>query len=140
MKLFLASVDSAPYANLYEHNNYLISYFYINTEKKLQNNVKQHTQNANILLDSGAYSAWKKDITIKVDDYIKFVDENKDKLWHYVELDVKATDTISVADSIKLTKLNQTIMESADLTPVPVFHANSLVSSEREVALKYLDE
>jgi len=68
-----------------------------------------------IFLDSGAYSAHTKGITIDIQEYIKFIKENKEHLTVYANLDV-----IGDADA---TLANQKIMEEAGLHPMPTFHA-----------------
>jgi hypothetical protein len=101
---------------------------------------RNHAPKADLLIDSGAFSAWKKNEVIVIDKYIAFLQENRKEFWNYVELDVKGTATISVKESIKQTRENQRIMEEAGLTPLPVFHANTIVSTEADEALKYFEE
>ena len=140
MRIFLAAPDSsAGYLDLSKHDNYLISYYYMNSDKKVQDFI-QHAPDASILIDSGAFSAWKKNESIKIDQYISFIKSNEKYFWNYVELDVKSNDTISVKESIKQTRQNQKIMEEAGLNPLPVFHANTIISSEADEAKKYFNE
>lgn len=68
----------------------------------------------NVFLDSGAYSAFKKHIEIKVEDYIDFIKRSKDTISVYANLDV-------IGDA-EATLKNQKIMEDAGLNPIPCFH------------------
>jgi hypothetical protein len=68
----------------------------------------------NILLDSGAFSAWSKNKKINIDEYISFIKERSSLIDHYVNLDV-------IGDP-EATLSNQKYMESKGLSPIPVFH------------------
>lgn len=82
----------------------------------------------NIMLDSGAYSAWSHNKTIDVRDYIKFVKKVKDQVWCYVNLDVipgsiERTRTLEeVEASAAKSYQNLERMRDAGLRPLPVFH------------------
>ena len=65
-----------------------------------------------IMLDSGAFSAWNAGKTIDINKYISFIQDNHIEL--YFNLDV-------IGD-VEGTKRNQAIMEHAGLNPIPVFH------------------
>lgn len=67
-----------------------------------------------IFLDSGAFSAWSKKITIDIQEYIRFIKENKQHIDVYAVLD-------DISDPEK-TLSNQQIMEDAGLNPLPCFH------------------
>lgn len=68
----------------------------------------------NILLDSGAFTAFVKHKEITIDSYIAFVKENSHFFWQYFNLDVIGDAEASIK--------NQRIMEKAGLSPIPVFH------------------
>lgn len=82
----------------------------------------------NILLDSGAYSAWSHNKTIDVRDYIKFVKQVKDQVWCYVNLDVipgsinrkRTREEVEVSAAKSYQNLER--MRDAGLRPLPVFH------------------
>lgn len=81
-----------------------------------------------LLLDSGAFSAWMRRETLDVKEYIRFVKEFEPLLWHYVNLDVipgqrdhKRTSA-DVLESAKASYRNQQIMKDAGLRPMPVYH------------------
>lgn len=70
----------------------------------------------NVILDSGAFSAFKQKKEVNIQDYIDFILKNRHMLTFYANLDV-------IGDSEK-TWQNQKMMESAGLSPLPVFHMN----------------
>ena len=73
---------------------------------------------SDIVLDSGAFSAWSLGKPIKLQDYINFVHEHKSKFTWYANLDV----IVDPSKSGKLTWENQCEMELQGLKPLPVFH------------------
>ena len=81
-----------------------------------------------LFLDSGAFTAWDKGETIKIEDYIKFVHDVKDYCWAYANLDVipgSPKRVRTVADtkvSAEQSYRNLQIMKDAGLRPLPVFH------------------
>ena len=81
-----------------------------------------------LMLDSGAYSAWKKGIKINIDEYIKFVEDNREYIDVYINLDV--------IDNGQASFDNWKYMRSCGLNPVPVYHA----STDVKYLIKYLKE
>lgn len=84
---------------------------------------------ANVLLDSGAFSAWNRGETIDVKDYITFVKANRHLVSNYVCLDTipgsmgrMDRSQESIESSATASYKNQQIIKSAGLTPIPVFH------------------
>ena len=67
-----------------------------------------------IILDSGAYSAFTKGKSVNLFDYMKYIEENAEYISWYVALDV-------IGDSFS-TKAYYEIMRSKCFNPVPVFH------------------
>jgi len=67
-----------------------------------------------VLLDSGAYSAWKRGRSISLDDYMDYIREHH--ITQYFNLDVVGNP--------EDTAVNQATMEAAGLSPIPVFHYN----------------
>lgn len=67
-----------------------------------------------LFLDSGAFSAWTRGITINLQEYIDFIKTNNEYLEHYAVLDV-------IGDP-EATYRNQKEMESQGLKPIPCFH------------------
>jgi len=68
----------------------------------------------NLFLDSGAFSAFTKGVTINIEEYITFIKENQNVIAVYANLDV-------IGDPAG-TLTNQKIMEAAGLNPLPCFH------------------
>ena len=79
--------------------------------KNLMNLIRGYPD-TEIMLDSGAFSAWNAGKEIDINKYISFIKENNIKI--YFNLDV-------IGD-VEGTKRNQAIMESHGLNPIPVFH------------------
>jgi len=68
-----------------------------------------------ILLDSGAFSIWKRGFNVDILDYVTYIE--KHDISKYIVLDV-------IGDHEK-TMENQKIMEELGLNPIPVFHMTS---------------
>lgn len=83
----------------------------------------------NLMLDSGAFSAFTKNVEINIYDYIKFIKKNEKYITHYINLDV-------IGDPVK-TYENQKIMEGERLKPIPAFH---VMFESKEWLKKYIDE
>lgn len=91
-----------------------------------------------IMLDSGAFSAWKAGGSIDIDDYIGFIEENGAAIDHYINLDVIPDGEASYK--------NFQYMKRRGLNPIPVFHtctpAKYLVAYLKEsayIALSVVD-
>ena len=67
-----------------------------------------------LFIDSGAFSAWSKGITIDINEYIKFIKKYQKYLSYYANLDVIGNP--------EATWQNQKKMEVSGLTPMPCFH------------------
>lgn len=67
-----------------------------------------------IMLDSGAYSAFTKGRTVNLFDYMRYIDENADHISRYVSLDV-------IGDPFT-TKAYYEIMRNKGFDPIPVYH------------------
>ena len=101
--------------------NILVSFYYIDnpTIEKL----REHKETTRFLLDSGAFSAWKKGKTIEVDDYCRFIEKLTPIIepWRYFTLDV-------VGDPVK-TQENYEIMLKRGFKPIPIFTRGENISS-----------
>jgi hypothetical protein len=128
MKIFLASIETVfKYVDITSHNHYLASYFYLNNQKLLEE-IREHFESnprIELFLDSGAFSAWRRNLELSVIDYTNFVATNEDFFWEYINLDVKPNINISFESSIKQTAENQKYMEESGLKPIPVYHLNT---------------
>lgn len=67
-----------------------------------------------IILDSGAYSAYTKGKSVNLFDYMAYIAENAEYISRYIALDV-------IGDSFA-TKAYYEIMRSRGLDPIPVYH------------------
>lgn len=81
-----------------------------------------------LLLDSGEFSAWRRNTSVDLDRYIAYCQENKDYLFAYVSVDkipgkfgAKKTQR-EVEESAKIGYDNLEKMWKAGLNPIPVFH------------------
>lgn len=87
-----------------------------------------------LMLDSGAYSAWRAEGAIDVKDYIAYCVQNKHLLNVVVNLDVipghprsHYTTTDQVEESAKKSYANHQRMKEAGLPSIPVFHQGERV-------------
>lgn len=78
--------------------------------------VKQLTEvdaDVRLLVDSGAFTAWKAGTTIKLDDYCRFIEALPVKPWRYFTLDVVGDPEASMQ--------NYQMMLDRGFNPVPIF-------------------
>src|SRR5262245_3854755 len=84
-----------------------------------------------IMLDCGAYSAWKRKRgdEINLAAYIGFVQHNKDVVNHYIALDTIAgrngereDNPAAIEQAAQQSARNHRTMKDAGLHPIPVFH------------------
>lgn len=96
----------------------LESYHYVNKQRYVD---AMRDNGAKILLDSGAYSAYTLGATISLDEYIGYIERNKD----IIEQDADGAMYVIVLDSIRDpegTRFNQHEMERRGVRPLPCFH------------------
>jgi len=111
-------------------DNPLISYWAVLSTKKNIQTIKEYKRFHNkYFLDSGAFSAFTKNVSIDISDYIKFIKDNKNIFKNYAVLDV-------IGDA-KETLKNQIIMEKQGLAPIPCFHYGEPFSYLEEYCKKY---
>lgn len=91
----------------------LLSYWYFRN-KPLEQFIKEIEYEPEILLDSGAYSAFTKGKGIALTDYLKYLDENKQYIKRYFSLDV-------IGDS-DLSYWYWQIMREKGYKPIPIYH------------------
>lgn len=89
----------------------LAAYPYMND--KMISLIKEHKQDIMFTLDSGAFTAWKANKEIKLDDYCKYIESLPFMPDHYFMLDV-------IGDPHKTLK-NYEMMLSRGFKPVPIF-------------------
>lgn len=113
--------------------NRLLSFYYIKLGnfagpeafdmiKQSHAQMKKNKPPIDLFLDSGAFSAYTQGVEIDIQEYIEFIREHESVIEAYSNLDVISTDKIGNKQSAEDTLKNQRIMESAGLSPVPVFH------------------
>lgn len=82
-----------------------------------------------LMLDSGAFGAWKRGLTLDIDKYIQFIKDNRNCISTYVSLDVipgsmgqmsKTQSDFEKAASVS--QKNHLYMRKKGLAPIPVFH------------------
>lgn len=74
-----------------------------------------------IMMDSGAYTAWKAGTDIDVAVYGDFLHQYKDKIDCYISLDkIDKTDPVGAA---KISRKNLKYLQKRGLDPIPVLHA-----------------
>jgi hypothetical protein len=80
------------------------------------------------MLDSGAYSAWKRRKQVDLGEYIRFIERNAPWLSQYVVLDIipgapgRKRSVDEVNDAAEASYKNLLVMRRAGLNPMPVFH------------------
>lgn len=108
------------YSNAYVHNweaqnikpfPTLISFY------NFPKNFKRQNKFSKLMLDSGAFSAWRQNISINVQDYIRFIKNNNIQYDVIVSLDIFGNDEESYKNYI--------IMKKAGLNILPVYHADA---------------
>lgn len=117
MKVYFVATDNKSSENIVisevKPDNLLCSYFYFRT-KKLKDFCDRLGYKPQIMLDSGAYSAWTTGKNISLIDYMKYIEENKEYIEKYIALDVIA-DADMTFDYYK-------IMRKKGFKPIPVYH------------------
>ena len=91
----------------------LLSYYYFKN-KPLKDLCEFLGYKPEIMLDSGAYSAWNKGKGIALTDYIKYIEDNKDYIDIFFALDVMDDSLISYR--------YWQLMKEKGLAAIPVFH------------------
>lgn len=126
MRLYFAGAESDAYLKLrVKHKvDILMSFAY---EPKVAQFLTQYRYP--IFLDSGAFSVFKRNEQIDIQQYIAFVKRFQAQLEVYALLDV-------IGDAAG-TQRNLDIMEDAGLTPLPVFHGGGSMKVLETLCEKY---
>lgn len=98
--------------------NILCAYPYIG--KDVIDRITQYKYDLRLLVDSGAFTAWKAGQEIKLDDYCRFIESLPFKPWRYFSLDV-------IGDP-HATMKNYELMLKRGFNPIPVFTRGEDVS------------
>lgn len=91
--------------------------------------VKERFVQRDCFLDSGAFTAFTKGVSINIDEYITFIKATKDNWNVYAVLDV-------IGDW-EATGKNQRYMESKGLQPLPTFHYGSPLEELKRMVEEY---
>jgi hypothetical protein len=102
----------------------LISYAYWN--EKYGDFFREHKNELNILLDSGAFTAHSSGKEIHLKDYHNFLKKNKDIFDEYIQLDVLG--------NFEKTKINYRKSLDAGFSPLPVFSLGSPIDYLYEIS------
>lgn len=94
----------------------LISYWYCK-KRNFADLVEILGYKPEILLDSGAYTAFNKGKIIRLEDYMDFIERNREYITHYISLDV--------IQDISGTLANYRRLKDNGYNPIPVFHYRS---------------
>ena len=85
--------------------------------------------NINIMLDSGAFSSWRRGVDLPIKEYIVYCRENKDQVAAYVNMDcipgekgLMDNSQSAIDKSAAKSYDNLQIMKAEGLSPIPVFH------------------
>ena len=91
----------------------LCSYWYFKNRSLCDfcNSIGYHPE---IMLDSGAYSAFTKGQSVNLIDYMKYIERNAEYITRYIALDV-------IGD-LFTTKAYYEIMRNKGFDPIPVYH------------------
>lgn len=113
MNIYLAGCEGAeakyPRLKKYTAPHRLVSFFYLNDKTRDLYKDPEY----NIMLDSGAFSAFTKGVKIRISDYIAFL-KSAPSIKCYYNLDVIGNET--------RTWKNQEHLQKNGLKPLPVFH------------------
>lgn len=115
MKIYHVAVDSSTAETealrMVKPPYLLLSYHYFRN-KPLKDFVRKIGYTPEIMLDSGAYSAWTKGKGIALTDYMQYIDENSEHITRYINLDVFQDNEMSY-DYYR-------IMKRKGYNPIPV--------------------
>jgi hypothetical protein len=98
--------------------NLLLSYVYRDKITPIEL-IKKNESKLNILLDSGAYSAFKSDVEVDFEEYCAYVKNPPFKIWRYFALDK--------IGNAKVTERNLSVMLDKGLKPIPVFQRSQSI-------------
>ena len=91
----------------------LLSYFYFR-RKDLQAFIDAIGYRPEIMIDSGAWSAFNSGVEISVVNYMKYLERNRDLINHYISMDVIGDSDLSLYFWL--------IMRKKGFDPIPVYH------------------
>ena len=111
MKVYFAGVDKNLLVNVFAGVNILFSFASLRRSPGASIPTGSFSS---VMLDSGAFSAFRSGKVIDALEYCDFIERNWDEIDIYVSLDVIGDAEASL--------VNLKLMESRGLSPMPVFH------------------
>ena len=111
MKVYFAGVDRSLLGSVFAGADVLFSFASLSRQRRSSIPTGRFSS---VMLDSGAFSAFRYGETIDILEYCEFIEHNRERVDLYVNLDVIGDATVSMA--------NLNLMESRGLSPIPVFH------------------
>lgn len=133
MRLYLAGAEGTIWMRVIGevHPYGLMSYHSFTKTDSRREEFFQETDQVirELILDSGAFSAFTKGIEIPIDEYANFLDRYGNHFIRYANLD-------SIGDPAK-TMENQMELERMGFSPLPVFHQGSDFKILEEMAERY---
>lgn len=122
-------IQDLKYCLCPEMKDVLVSYHVLRMIKEPMKKLEPYLKIRSPFLDSGAFSAMTKKVTIDLDEYCDFI-KKTEKCWKvYAALDV-------IGDPIA-TRKNVEYMESKGLKPLPTFHYGSPIEELERMLKKY---
>lgn len=110
----------------------LISYYYFR-RKSMKSFIETLGYTPEIMLDSGAWSAFSCGKDIRITDYMKYIAENTDYIRYYISLDVIGDSSATYSNYIHIKK--------EGFNPIPVFHFQddfSLLNQYVDMGVTYI--
>jgi len=111
MKVYFAGIDGNLLGTVFGGANVLFSYASL---KRAGRDSVPNGDFMSVMLDSGAFSAFRSGKQVNIVQYCEFVERSGERIDLYVNLDVIGDAEASMS--------NLRLMQSRGLSPVPVFH------------------
>ena len=129
MKIYFAGIESSQWLKAIiqsKGTKSLFSYYYLNKNNNSDDLLETSFENKhNIFLDSGAFSAYTKNVTIDIYEYCDFIYKYIDKITTYASLDV--------IKNPEETLKNYKLMKDKGLNPLITFHKGSSIGYLKEM-------
>lgn len=132
MKLYFAAFSTVPelFAKLQERNPEILeSYLFFKSKNIAAYLHSKGITKGKLFLDSGAFSAFTRNVQINIDDYCDFIKSHSASIEMYAALDV--------IGNAEATRKNVEYMEAKGLHPLPTFHYKSPISELHRMCEKY---
>ena len=113
MKIYLAGIATQPELARYG-GRYLESYLYFRDKKESISSILNKWEVKDLMLDSGAFSAFTRGVDIDIEEYGRAILESEDSITKYANLDV-------IGDEEETYK-NWLILKEMGCNPMPVIH------------------